>query len=177
MIRITVPTANDRELQRFAALGRGLPGAEKKARSRAVRKMRTEGQRVIRETRRLKVGEAKARIKPIMLGGVPGGVEIDGSPIPIVSFRHRQTKKGITFYSHKGRTSKVAGAFNTRVGAGHDGVFKRKGKERLPIDEVYTTGVASSFKDEAPRDRVMRAGSAEWYATMERLLKRKMRKV
>lgn len=174
MIRITVPTANEKELQRFAALGRGLPGAEKKARSSAVRKMRTEGQRIIRETRRLKVGDAKGRIRPITLGGVPGGVEVDSSPIAIAAFRHRQTKTGVTFYSHKSAPSRLGGAFIARVGAGHVGVFQRRGKERLPIEEKFTTGVASSFKDEGPRDRVMKAGSAEWYSTMERLLKAKV---
>lgn len=174
MIRITVPTATDRELQRFAALGKSLPTAEKRARASAVRKMRTEGQRVIRETRRLKVGAAKDRIKPITFGGVPGGVEVDGSPIPIVAFRHRQTKSGVTFYSHTSGPHRVDGGFIASMKGGHVGVFKRVGKERLPIKERYTTGVASSFKDEASIERVTNVGSAEWYATMERLLKAKV---
>jgi hypothetical protein len=139
--------------------------------------MRTEGQRVIREDRHLKVGDAKDRIKPISIGGMMGGVEVDGSPIPVGAFRHTQTKKGITFYSFKSGPTKIRGAFKAMVGAGHVGVFKRKGRERLPIDEVHTTGVASSFKDEGSRRRVLKAGSAEWYNTMDRLLKAKLRDV
>ncbi|HIJ70656.1 MAG TPA: hypothetical protein HPP87_04745 [Planctomycetes bacterium] len=57
--------------------------------------------------------------------------------IPLIAFRARQTKRGVT-YGIMGRRELVRSAFKqTMPHSYHKGIFIRRGKSRLPIDQVY----------------------------------------
>jgi len=85
--------------------------------------------------------------------------------IPLIAFRARQTKKGVTYQiGQQGRKLIKSGFFATMpiksrgfwtnlfLGAdvpsrpGHTGVFKRKGKGRLPIQELFGPSLGVAFE-------------------------------
>jgi hypothetical protein len=78
--------------------------------------------------------------------------------MPLVWFHARQTKKGVTFRAppgadwaldykggRKGRFL-VERAFIARMPRGHVGVFLRRGKKRLPIDELFGPSPMAVFE-------------------------------
>jgi hypothetical protein len=75
------------------------------------------------------------------------------SRIPISAFDARQTRRGVTYRGQNGRQllphafmARVTGPLpNGVVSPGHNGVFQRRGKPRLPIDELYGPSVWKVF--------------------------------
>lgn len=79
------------------------------------------------------VATVKARGKRIPL------IELNAKPRTVS--KRRRNIAGITW--GKGRT--IAGSFIARMASGHIGVFKRRGKARLPIDELFGPSAAKVF--------------------------------
>lgn len=80
--------------------------------------------------------------------------------LPLIDFKARQTKTGVTYRNPGGGRSTVPGAFiaTTRSqtsadarpdlagsGGAHVGVFKRRGKARLPIRQLYGPSIGQVF--------------------------------
>lgn len=58
--------------------------------------------------------------------------------IALSRFLTRQTKKGVSFIVSRSKGRKViSGAFIAKMKSGHTGVYLRKGKTRLPIDQRF----------------------------------------
>lgn len=80
---------------------------------------------------------------------------------PLFEFQARQTGAGVTFKGQSGRQL-VPGAFIAIVRAGktgtHEGVFKRRGKKRLPIHELFGVSIGEVFNRHRPAvSQVMQA--------------------
>jgi len=60
---------------------------------------------------------------------------VTGRRIPLFAFRARQTRQGVSYRLPGGRTL-APSAFLARMRSGHEGVFRRRGRARLPIDEL-----------------------------------------
>jgi len=67
-----------------------------------------------------------------------------GKRIPLSDFAAAQTKKGVT-YRMRGLRKLLPNAFIARMKSGHRGVFKRRGKERLSIDERFGPSIPLIF--------------------------------
>ncbi len=64
--------------------------------------------------------------------------------IPLIEFNARQTRKGVTYRIGKVRKL-LAGAFIATMRSGHEGIFKRRGSSRLPIDERFGPSIPLVF--------------------------------
>jgi len=70
---------------------------------------------------------------------------------PVIKFKPRQTKKGVSVRIKKSKGRKlIKSAFIVTMPTGHEGVFYRVGKKRLPIKEAKTTAVEEVAMDIAP---------------------------
>lgn len=139
-----------------AALKRAL----RKAGSTALRDMRSEASKRIRARKRIRpsyIHKALTlrRAKGGDIGAMEWAVEVSGEPVPLVAYPHRQTKKGVTVEVNRGKRTLVAGSFKATMKSGHQGVFKRRGKARLPIQEL---------RGSRPIDALLHKGEAEGVA-------------
>lgn len=124
------------------------PKAWKKASTRAMRKAGISGQRAmraeaIRRVRALKNLRARSvrksmsthRSRTGAVEGMAWTLAIDGKPVPLIDYKARQVRRGVTVAVNKGKRTLVKGAFIQVMKSGHKGVFVRRGRGRLPIDE------------------------------------------
>lgn len=95
----------------------------------------------IRKKYNIKASELKDQIKIIRASKSKKvfRLEVSHKALALVKFgAARQTKKGVNVTVIKGARQSLPSAFITEVGKGrHKGVFKRVGKPRLPIKELY----------------------------------------
>jgi hypothetical protein len=71
----------------------------------------------------------------------------------------------------------IKGAFARRLGSGHLGIFRRKGRERLPIQELWTTRISDAMGDDGAVDRVQGKAMERFSSAFERGLGREMDKL
>ena len=82
-------------------------------------------------------------------------IKIKGRRIRLLAFRARQLKKGVSYQIKKSRGRRKVYAFMesppgtgrpTTMSSGHKGVFRRKGKARLPIIELFGPSIPAIFQ-------------------------------
>lgn len=174
------------------ATKRAIETATKRASASSARRMRVEASREVRKKKAVKLSMAKKRIIIIRRGDDSHIVRVDGSALPIGSFKMRQLVKGVKFQANKGAWSTYRGAFIATMKSGHRGAFKRGKTEKspraryrsqasgkmnrkhLPIKELYTSGLSATFKDSGPRNVVMNAGRLEFEKTFVRNIRSKL---
>ncbi len=83
-------------------------------------------------------------------------IKIKGRRIQLLSFKAKQLKKGVSYKIKKRGGRKTVYAFmesppgskkQTTMASGHKGVFRRRGKSRLPIVELYGPSVPVIFQN------------------------------
>lgn len=73
-------------------------------------------------------------------------IRIGGRPLPLIWFRARQTRAGVTFQLRKAEGRKTAEhAFIARMPSGWRGVYRRVGRRRLPIRQLFGPSVGEAF--------------------------------
>jgi hypothetical protein len=154
-----------------AALRRAL----RKAGSTALRDMRSEANKRIKTRKRIKPSYiARAltlrRAKESNLNGAEWGIDVSGEPVPLVAYPHRQTKKGVSVEVNRGKRTLVKGAFVATMRSGHKGVFKRRGKERLPIRELLGSRPLDALLHKGEADGVAARGGKSFTDTFARVL-------
>jgi len=70
--------------------------------------------------------------------------------IPAVELSARQTRRGVTIRTGKGRREVLRHAFITTMPTGHRGVFRRLGQTRLPIKEWWAKGFLTALEPVLP---------------------------
>ena len=114
------------------------PKVIKDALNRTAKQARTDLRRKAQETYTVKAGKFNR------------GMTIQnatGAPMPITSYRTSMAKRAggkaqiLTAGGLKTLQKGNIKAFKSTVGAGHGGMFQRKGKERLPIKQLYSNSV------------------------------------
>ena len=157
----------------LSAMGR----AAKKAGATAVRDMRAEATKRIRSRKRLKVGiirKAIALRKP--KGGMSilemgWGLDVRGTVVPLIAYPHRQTRKGVSVAVNVGKRTMVQGAFiATMPKSGHKGIWRRAGKSRLPIVELYGSRPVDALLHKGESESVLERGKDSFTNAFERLL-------
>ena len=155
----------------------------------AVRAMRAEASRQIRERKAVKVahiGKAISLVYPTTKEQLIWRVRARGEVMPVASYSHRQVKSGVSVQINVGSRSIIRHAFTATMKSGHSGVFMRygaatrvavqrykgnkryAGQKRQPIRELYTTKVSEAFQDAVPA--IAERGRAVFASTFERVL-------
>jgi hypothetical protein len=116
--------------------------------NRAATTVRAEASRRIRDRYNLKVSVIKNDLRLVRArrGELEAQVIARGAPIPLIQFGARQTRAGVSVQVVRSNPRSILRrVFVARMKSGHVGVYERRGKSRLPIDERYTIGVPTMF--------------------------------
>lgn len=155
---------------------KGLQRALSRAGSDAIRAIRVESNRYARARKRFKVARVNAALPLTFPRGAKSiedlvwTMRVRGEVVPVASFPHRQTRQGVRVEINTGKTVLIRSAFLATMRSGHKGVFRRAGKARLPINELFTTRISDVFKDAGMVPSTLARGQAVFAATFARLL-------
>lgn len=119
--------------------------------NRTVEGMQTWADDYVRnkEGLNLKKKEVTSRILPRKIRTFTeyGEVRISAAAVPLIlyaSAARRRVRVRI-----KGTSKEVKNAFFMQRNNGQDGIFQRRDKSRLPVDELFSTSVRDVFKDDS----------------------------
>lgn len=180
--------------KRFAQkLNSAAYGAAFMAGRDALRSMRAEANRLIREGKAVPTAVLRERLTietPRKGDVLRWKVRGSGRLMPVANFPHAQTKTapgrdvkgkftkgrrfrggqgGVLVTISTGSRKLIRGAFVAKMTkSGHEGVFRRRGRKSLPIDELWTTRVSTMLGGVA--QPVLDKGRAVFEASMKRLL-------
>lgn len=171
---------DERELRALLKVTPAARRALRKAGQTALRDMRSEASKRIRQRKRLK---ASAVSKALVMAKPTGRPEegtwalrVRGTPIPLSAYPHRQTKKGVSVEVNKGKRSLVKSAFLATMGSGHKGIFLRRGAKRLPIDERFGSRPVDALLHEGESEAVGERGARSMVSAFTRLLAMELEK-
>ncbi|MBA2943209.1 phage tail protein [Paenibacillus sp. CGMCC 1.16610] len=132
------------------SIQRLIPKAYSAALGRVSQRVRTEGSRQVREKYHIKTKDVNNKVRVKRQTGANASVELrwSGGNTPIIKFRTTPSKvpdkrpRVLKAAIKKSGLKPIRGAFVAKVGrGGHVGVFKRVGKKRFPIQEVFGPAV------------------------------------
>lgn len=167
---------DDRRLSR--AIGRAVA----KAGSTALRDMRSEATKRIRQRKRLKAGIVGKsfrlrRPKGTSIDGLEFGLDVSGKPVSLLAYPHRRTKRGVSVEVNRGKRTNIRGAFIATMKSGHDGIFVRRGKRRLPIRELFGSRPVDALLHKGEAEGVQERGASSMRAAFDRLLPLELEKL
>ncbi len=183
---------DSRQLNAFAdrKVERALASALSKSGSKAIRSLKVQSNREVRERKRLKVKLVNESLpldfpRPSKeLNDLIWRLRVSGKAIPLASFPNREygSKKGqrggvSVALNAQGPRTLIQGAFLARMDSGHVGIFRRRGARRLPIDEAFGPTLAALFKDRGFVPGVMFAAQTVFGREFERLLPVELAKI
>lgn len=181
MIRVSA-TIDKRQLENAAQTLKGVRNGVKRAAVRAINKVarsaRTEVVRKIsRETglRQRDIRKRNVRLLRARYDRLSALLILTGRAIKLIRYRARQTRRGVTYRSGEGRKL-LPSAFIATMPSGHEGVFKRRGKERLPIDEQYGSNPLDAVDVDALESKVDRDLSKEFDRQVDLLIEQAERR-
>lgn len=177
---MTIAIAADWDRSALAGLESGkLKGAAKralrKAGATALRDMRAEASKRIRARKRIKSSYIRRalslrRPKGGDIASMEWAVDMSGEAVPLVAYPHRQTQKGVSVEVNRGKRTLVKGSFKATMKSGHQGVYRRRGKGRLPIDELRGSRPVDALLHAGEAEGVARRGGESFGATFARVL-------
>ena len=136
---------------------------------------RTLAGRSVSKDMGLKVGDVKKNIVMVAPNAqtITGVLRASLRRIPLIKFGARGPEpsrgRGRVSYKSKGGRKTIAGGFISTMGA-HRGVFKRKGRERLPVQELYGPSIGRVF--DLKREEIAGRGEEAAAAELDRQLDR-----
>jgi hypothetical protein len=152
-----------------------LKRALRKSGATALRDMRSEASKRIRARKRIKSSYISrsltlSRPRGSDINGMKWSVLVSGEPVPLIAYPARQTKKGVSVEVNRGKRTLVKGAFIATMKSGHRGVFRRRGKARLPIEELRGSRPVDALLHEGEAQGVADRGGKSFAATFARVL-------
>lgn len=102
-------------------------------------------------------------------------ITASGRPLPLIDFNARKGAKGVTAKAW-GKRKQYKGTFIARMPNGKRGVFKRSGKKRLPIKELFGPSIPAVFLQDDIQRNLKRVINQNWRPTFERELAYYLRK-
>jgi len=154
---LTVKHDLDRLIRQFDALSRDeLTKSIGLALNRTADQARTEAGREIRERYNFKAREVSATFSIRRARGSQLDVVIRsrGRRTPLIKMAALQKKAGVQVKVTKQRRL-LPGTFIATMPNGNIGVYERKGKGRLPIQQLYTIAIPEAFTAEQVQEAVM----------------------
>lgn len=176
---------NESQLRDLRARGfsKAIVRAARKSGGDALRSMRTTAARYVRERKRVKAGAVRDAMTLIFprgtgdLADLAWTLKVNNKTVPLAEYPHRQTKRGVSVSVNKGGARKlIEGAFVARMKSGHEGIFVRRGKARLPIDELFSSKITDLFRDTGMVDRTFDRGREVFASSFTRLLPLELKK-
>lgn len=152
-----------------------LVRALKKAGATALRDMRAEASKRVRARKRIKASYVRRaltveRPKGSNVAALAWTVKVSGEAVPLVAYPARQTKKGVSVEVNRGKRTLLKGAFIATLKSGHKGVYRRRGKARLPIEELRGSRPVDALLHEGEAQGVADRGGTSFATTFERVL-------
>lgn len=160
---------------------RAVVRALRKAGSTALRDMRSEAVKRIRKRKAIRprfISRAITlrRAKGSDIAALEWAVNLSGDPVPLTAYPHRQTAKGVSVEVNRGKRTLIKGSFVATMRSGHEGVFRRRAKGRLPIDELRGSRPVDALLHEGEAQGVADRGGKTLRDTFARLLPMEIRK-
>jgi len=152
-----------------------LKRALRKAGATALRDMKAEASKRIRARKRIKsryISRALTlrRAMGSDIAGMAWSLDVSGQPVPLVAYPHRQTRRGVSVAVNRGKRTLLKGAFVATMANGHEGIFRRRGKARLPIKELLGSRPVDALLHEGEADAVAERGGKSFGETLVRVL-------
>lgn len=126
-----------------------VQSATVRALNRALTTGRATVARLVAADMKLPVGAVKDEIRVEKATASTLSIRLRASlkRIPIYDFDAKRVKAGVSFRSGAGgkTRSRIPGGFIATMPTGHTGVFTRRGKARLPIDEKFGPSIGHVF--------------------------------
>lgn len=148
---------NDREVRALEralkGMGRTLPHIMTRAIDKAAAPARTEIAGGLKKLTGMKAGRIKESVKykKATFSNLRATISLATRRVPLIDLgaRELKSKRGVTYRSTKtGGRERIPDAFYAEAGKGqHEGVFKRKGRPRLPIVELRGPSLALLYDD------------------------------
>ena len=142
-----VVTADLRQFEaQIRSLGARAPIAGSRALNRSIGTVQTAAVRAVAED--LKITQKDVRKAMALERSTPRNLfarlTVTGRRLALYAFRARPTLRGVSYDLGRGRKV-LAGAFIATMRSTHVGVFKRRAKTRLPIDERFGPSLPHVF--------------------------------
>lgn len=179
---------DSRGIDAFKGSAAAIKRALYKAGQTALRDMRSEAKKRIRQRKRIKAGLigkvfVMNRPKGSSIDGAEWALKVRGGTVPLIAYPHKQTPRpvgpkskrrnrpgGVRVEVNKGKRTLVKGAFVATMRSGHKGIFVRTGAKRLPIRELLGSRPVDALLHRGEAEAVRDRGQASMAATFERLL-------
>ncbi|MFP4976382.1 phage tail protein [Paenibacillus sp. CN-4] len=171
-------------LRRVGALDSDVRKAVYSALNRVSQRVKTESGRKVRETY---VTKAKTVTEQVVMrrgsvSSLSSELRWKGGNIPLLQFRTnpkaptpgRPARPVRAAVKRAGGNKKVDGAFLARMGSGHVGVFRRSGRRRLPVEELYGPAVPVMLNNEEIVEHLERFAADEMDKRLEHELNRRL---
>lgn len=132
---------------------RALVSALRKAGGDALRAMRAESKRQVRDRVRIRAGFLANKALPLdfprasTIDGLVWVLRVSGAAVPLGEYPRRQTRKGVSVEVVKGQRRFITGAFLARTKSGRKGVFLRPTGARYPMGHRLGLRVSDSMAD------------------------------
>ena len=164
-----------------------LKRALNKAGSTALRDMRSEATKRIRERKAIRPKYIARALTLSKHGGdisdLSWALNVSGKPIPLIAYPHKAVKGklgkrrmgprspgGMLVEVNVGKQTLVRGAFVATMRSGHEGIFRRRGTSRLPIKELLGSRPVDALLHKGEAQGVADRGAQSFAATFERVL-------
>jgi hypothetical protein len=122
-----------------------------------------------------KTVKASLSIERARADHLTGALVARGKPLKMIEFRPRETRNGVQVRIG-GKVETYRRAFIATMRTGHTGVFERKGRERLPIRELYGASVPGYMARTDVLPVIQRTLSERLVENLKRQLERRMRR-
>jgi hypothetical protein len=149
MFQLRVNEADIKRLEKLIGdIPRAMPRVMSRGLNRTANSARTQTGRELAKITKLKVGQVRKSVNIVKAtySKWRSAVKISERRIPLTYFKAKQTKKGVTYKSLKGRVL-IKHAFIETMPSGHTGVFLRVAKDRLPIKEQFSKSLMQVYSD------------------------------
>lgn len=176
--------SRDLEIWRGNKTEKALARALRLAGNAAIRTVQKESSGHILSKKYLRESEVKDGL-PLIFPGTRTEIRalqwtelVSGKPIQLIKFPHVATSNGILIRISKGTgTKRIASGFLATMKSGRKGIFMRRGKARLPIDELYTTRLSDSMSNPATIVSIYSKAYPKMQATFDKGLIREFKKL
>lgn len=174
--------SRDLAVWRGGRVEKALETAMKRAGNEALRAMKAASTRSVRQRKRVRVARVNKGLpltypKTSALASLAWRMDVSGAAVPLADYPSRQTRKGVSVAVNNGKRKVVKSAFLATMTSGHQGVFVRTGKSRLPIKELFSTTIADVFGDDGMIPAVQNRAQSVFASAFERLFALELAKV
>jgi hypothetical protein len=153
LIAINVNFSGHKQFQRtLSSLDASINKKTQQALNRTLQRARTQMTNAVGEKLNLKkktIRELTSIQRATKITGLIGSLTVKNKPVPLIEYKAKQNRKGVSFKVFKGRSRQlIKHAFVTTDSRNRQTVFKRDGEARLKIKPLHGTSVVHIASDE-----------------------------